>query len=77
MRMAQLQILDHTGHTTVTWDSELVDEVNAIGAKVFAEQKAQGKLMYKVDAASGENTQLHSFDPSAEEIIAVPAPVGG
>lgn len=73
--MAQLQILDHTGHTTVTWDSELVDEVNAIGAKVFAEQKAQGKLMYKVDGQ--EREQLHSFDPSAQEIVAVPAPVGG
>lgn len=74
--MAQLQILDHTGHTTVTWDSELVEEVNAIGAKVFAEQKAQGKLMYKVEAG-GESTQLHKFDPLAEEIVAVPAPVGG
>lgn len=74
--MAQLQILDHTGHTTIEWNKELVDEVNEIGAKVFAEQKALGKLIYKVDGP-GEFTQLHSFDPTASEMIASPAPVGG
>jgi hypothetical protein len=73
--MAAIYIADHTGHTTVEWDEKLADEVNEIGARVFAEQRGLGKLMYKVEG--GESTQLHSFDPEAKEIIAMPAPVGG
>lgn len=69
----ELQVLDHTGHTTHTWDPEMVAEIDEIEAK-FNELK-DTRLMYRVD--SGEMTQMHTFDKSAPEIIAVPAPVGG
>lgn len=69
--MGKLTIMDHTGDTLMTWD-----ENNAADAeRVYNELVEQGHIPVK----TGDNqaVKLHTFDPTAEEIVMIPKIVGG
>jgi hypothetical protein len=71
--MGIINRLDHRGHGPVAeWEGE---SGAAVAARVFAEHQAKGYTMFKLDGGTGE--LLRSFDPAAEEILAVPAMQAG
>lgn len=74
----QMQVLDHTGHTTVTWSDAEVDEKFAEITALFDQRtKHDGYMAYKTDA-NGENAeQIKAFDKTAEKIVLTPPLVGG
>lgn len=73
---SELCILDATGDTRLQWSKGNNDEV-AFAKKRFAELKADGYLLYKVDKKGKQGEVISAFDPAAERIIAVPRMIGG
>lgn len=73
----QFAILDRTGDTKIMWDKD--DPVSVETAKeAFDKLRKKGYLIYRVEGKNGEKgTMLTEFDPSAERLIASPAPRGG
>ena len=64
--------LGGNGDTAVVYDLEVEEAVKA-AEKVFDEAKASGHLM--VNGVTNE--QMLTFDPTATEILDIPAVVGG
>jgi hypothetical protein len=70
----KLRILDRSGHTTLRWNTDLQETVDAANRR-FNELLAGGYTAFVMtDTAHGEITT--SFDPDAD-IIMVPRMVGG
>ena len=69
----KLQILDHTGHTTVEFDEANVAEAMA---KFQALVKEAG---YTAAVKTGDGTHrvVREFDPTAEETLIIPRLKGG
>lgn len=70
----KLRILDRSGHTTVRWNTDLQETVDAANRR-FNELLAEGYTAFVMtDTARGEITT--TLDPHAETIL-VPRMVGG
>jgi len=72
----QMHIADHSGHTTIEFSPEVMDEARAAVDAIFADPK--GRLIYAVDG--GEQSQVRSLaevPETASEIHATPPLVGG
>lgn len=71
-----LRILDHTGHTEVTFDPADPVAVAAVREQFDAIMASQHGLAYTME--NGEKgAVIHSFDPSARETYVTPQIVGG
>jgi len=71
-----LVILDHTGHTEVTYDPTDPVAVQEVRDQFDAIMEAQRPLVYTM--VNGEQgSVITEFDPSAEEIYMSPQLVGG
>ena len=70
--MGKLQIMDHTGHTTIPYDKDKCAE---------AMEKFDALIKDKYTAAKkgedGKFTVSRTFDPTAEEVIMIPQLQGG
>ncbi len=82
-RMAVLRILNGSGDTSVWWDPERLaaSDAEAEAAvreaeRLFAEARARGAVAFRINA-DRPATRLNEFDRTAEEILIVPAMVGG
>lgn len=75
-RTHTLSVMDNTGDTKTIWDPRKPAEVEAARA-TFDVLKKKGYMIYRVGADGEKNTVMHSFEPAAEKMIAVPAIVGG
>lgn len=75
--MAKLRLLK-TGHGDLClaeWDP-LRPETVAQAASVFAEYFVSGRMAFRLDGP-GKSRSIREFDPSAAEILLVPAIQGG
>jgi len=72
----ELVVLDESGDTRLTWDSEVQDEIDAAKA-MWTKMKAKGYLGYSVDRKGEKGKVLDEFDPNAEKIIMSPQMKGG
>ena len=71
----KLKIMNRTGHTTMTWSTDLQETVEAANQR-FNEMLEQGYTAYVMtDTRSGE--QIAEFDATASSILMIPRMVGG
>lgn len=73
--MGELSILNRTGHAAVTWDESKPETVEK-ARQTYKEFLAQGFATFVV-SPTAPSTQIRTFDPKAERIIAVGPYVGG
>ena len=69
-------IIDETGDTKTKWDKDSPDEVEAARAS-FDRLKGKGYTFYRTDKKGEPAEIMHTFDPKAESMIAVPRIVAG
>jgi hypothetical protein len=75
--MAKLRLLK-TGHGDLClaeWDKSQPETI-VRAATAFAEHFTPGRLAFRLDAP-GKTTPIREFDPSATEILLIPAIQGG
>ncbi len=75
--MAKLRLLK-TGHGDLTlaeWDKDRPETVASASA-LFNENFTAGRLAFRLDAP-GQTRPIRQFDPTAPEILIVPAIQGG
>jgi hypothetical protein len=81
-RTAVLRILNGSGDTSIAWDPDrLASDPEAQAAvqeaeRLFAQARANGAVAFRING-DRPATRLNEFDPTAEEILIVPAMVGG
>jgi hypothetical protein len=71
-----VNILDRTGHTTNTWDSDNLDEVEA-ARKQFEFLTGKRYSAFARGETDKASSRMRAFDPNVEEITYVPQLVGG
>jgi monomeric isocitrate dehydrogenase len=74
--MSELAVMDRTGDTKTIWNPAVDAEVEVARA-AFNTLKKKGYAIYSVDKDGEKNTVMHTFDPNAAKLIAIPAIVGG
>lgn len=73
----RMQVLDPTGHTELTWDSDNEQEV-ATARAMFTAMTSQGYQAFQPGAAKGERgNRITSFDPEIEAMVLFPQLRGG
>lgn len=72
----EIDVLDNTGHTRTTWDSDNPAEVTAARAQ-FDALLAKGYRAFRVKKDGTEGERMTSFDPAAEAMIMTKALTGG
>lgn len=81
--MSVLRILNGSGDSSVSWDRDRLaasdPEAEAAvqeAERLFAQARANGAVAFRINLDQPA-TRLNEFDPTAEEILIVPAMVGG
>ena len=69
----QMQVLDPTGHTSITWDKRSPEQVET-ARTVFNDMVKKGYRAFRPGESGG---QIDAFDAEAERIVIVPHLVGG
>jgi len=72
----EMEVLDPTGHTRTTWDSDSPAEVAAARSH-FDELTGKGFKAFRVKKDGSEGEPMKKFDPEAEKMILVPPVEGG
>jgi hypothetical protein len=75
--MAKLRLLK-TGHGDLClaeWDNECPETIRQAAA-AFAEHFSSGRMAFRLDGP-GQTRPIREFDPTAPEIVLVPAIQGG
>ena len=74
-----IDVLDSTGHTETKFRPDVAASV-AEAKALFERLRATGHMVYRVDPAAAGGTAgtvMHSFDETAEKMIAVPRVTAG
>lgn len=71
-----MDVMDRTGHTTVTWDPDKKVEVD-VAEDTFKRLIKEGYNAFEVESADKPGKRLTKFDPKAGKIMMVPQLVGG
>jgi len=71
-----MKVMDPTGHSTISWDSNISTEVEAARA-MYTTLVDRGYQAFRVGKSGQRGERITSFDPHAEEVIMVPQMVGG
>ena len=71
-----MQIMDRTGHSSITWDAAKPVEVSA-AREMFDTLTEQGYSAFEVEGADQQGRRMREFDPKAGKIMMVPHLVGG
>lgn len=74
--MSEMNVMDRTGHTRVTWDSSRAEEVTTARA-TFEALTGQGYRAFRAGDGGRQGARMDTFDASAEEIVMVPQLKGG
>jgi len=72
----QMDIQDHTGHTTIEWDPGNSDEV-AIARHTFNEMLGKGMHAFAIERKGQPGRRMTTFDPQAGEMILMVAQLVG
>lgn len=71
-----LCITDKTGDTRIEWDKD--DTVSVAAARAaFDASRKKGHLIYRTKRDGSKAEVMHTFDSTAERIVATPPTVGG
>lgn len=81
--MAMLRVLSRNGDDRVMWDTERVavgdpESMAAVreAERIFREQQARGATAFRME--NGQTpVRVDTFDPTFEQIVVVPAVIGG
>lgn len=76
MSVGEMAVMDGTGDTKTTWDSDKPAEVEE-ARRTFDTLKAKGYSAFRVTDKGGNGEEMKTFDPMAEKMIMVPRMVGG
>jgi hypothetical protein len=68
--------LDHTGHTSVTWDPAVEVEVEA-AESTFDDMIGKGYRAFNMTGSGGQGSRMDTFDPKASKVMFVPQLRGG
>lgn len=71
-----MQVMDRTGHTSVTWDPEKPVEVR-VARETFNSLREEGYNAFRVDEDDERGERITTFDPKAGKIMMFPQHVGG
>ena len=82
-RMSILRVLNGRGDTSIQWDRDRLaaNDPEAVAAvaeaeRIFARARASGALAFRVRPGVPAE-RIEEFDPSAQEVLVIPAMVGG
>lgn len=82
MNMHVMDIMDRTGHTTVTWDPNDPQSV-ADAQREFDRLRRDGYSAFRMEAAGesvvveNKGERIDRFDPAAGKVLMIPQRVGG
>jgi hypothetical protein len=76
MNTHQMQVLDRTGHTTLTWSADSEEETR-VAREAFNRMTEKGYRAFRVRRLGRQGERMDVFDPDAEEMILVPHLAGG
>jgi hypothetical protein len=71
-----MQIMDITGHSSITWDPDRPVEVDVARAS-FDKLVKEGYSAFRVDEDDEKGERITRFDPQAGKIMMVPQLRGG
>jgi len=71
-----MQIMDRTGHSSITWDPAKPVEVEVAMAS-FDKLVREGYNAFRVEGDDNQGSRMREFDPKAGKIMMVPQLVGG
>lgn len=71
-----MQIMDRTGHTSITWDADKAVEVG-VARDTFDKLIKEGYRAFRVEGTDNRGERITTFDPKAGKIMMVPHLVGG
>lgn len=71
-----MQIMDPTGHTSITWDIDRPVEVS-VAKETFDRLLREGYRAFEVEGADRQGRAITTFDPKAGKLMMVPHHVGG
>jgi hypothetical protein len=71
-----VNVLDRTGHTSTTWNSDNLDEVEAARAQ-FTFLTGKNYSAFARGETEKASSRMRTFDPNVEEITYVPQLQGG
>jgi hypothetical protein len=77
-----MEVMDRTGHTTVTWDPENAESV-ANARTEFDRLRREGYSAFRMDAVGegvvveNKGERIDTFDPAAGKLLLIPQRVGG
>lgn len=74
--LGNMKIADTSGHTTVTWDTEIKAQVTD-AAQQFEALVQQGYTAYAFKRAGEPGEVATKFDPQTEKITMMPRAAGG
>jgi hypothetical protein len=75
--MSEMQVMDPSGHLTITWTADNREEVDAARATFNEMVKQKGYRAFHVEGKGRQGRPMSEFDPSVEEAILIPHMVGG
>lgn len=83
MNQHVMNIMDHTGHSTVTWDPNDPQSV-ADARREFERLRRDGYSAFRMEATGDSvvvehqsNERMDTFDPAAGKVLMIPQRVGG
>lgn len=71
-----MNIMDRTGHTSITWDPDKKVEVD-VAKDTFERLVKEGYNAFEVESSDKAGKRMTKFDPKAGKIMMVPQLVGG
>jgi hypothetical protein len=74
--IGKMHVMDQTGHTTISWDSDVPIEVR-MAKESFEKLTKEGYQAFSVGEDDEQGERLRTFDPHAEKIMMVPQLRGG
>jgi len=74
--MSEMQIMDPTGHLTVSWNVSNRAEVDA-AEEAFDKFTDEGYSAFRVGKGGERGVRIDTFDPDAEQMILLPQLRGG
>jgi hypothetical protein len=75
--MSNMHVLDHTGHTKISWDPDNRSEVAAARTAFEALTKDNKHRAFTVGDDDKKGRRVDTFDPTLEELVMVPHVSGG
>jgi len=74
--MSEMQVMDRTGHLTVTWNADNEAEVKA-ARETFDALREKGHRAFRARRFGKPGERLDEFDPTVERMTIIPHLAGG